>query len=213
MPPGTRRPQPVPDVLGPVVDGVVEPELVDEPGALLLAPAMPTTVAAPSIRASCPTTEPVAPAAPDTTTVSPGGTGRCRACRSRRSCRSPRGRRAPPRGRGPGGPRSSGRRRRRPARTPANPACRTPCRPRQGVGAGGHHLTDPTAADDLPDADRREVAGRVVHPGADGRVDRQVARPRPGPGPRPARGPRPCRRAAGRVVDQPVGTAGQQMRR
>ena len=35
-------------------------------------PAMPTTVPAPSMRASWPTTDPVAPAAPDTTTVSPG---------------------------------------------------------------------------------------------------------------------------------------------
>ena len=33
---------------------------------------MPTTVPAPSILASWPATEPVAPAAPDTTTVSPG---------------------------------------------------------------------------------------------------------------------------------------------
>ena len=60
------------DVLALVVDGGVEAELVDEvAGTSPAPPAMPTT-RQPLILAICPTTVPTAPAAPETTTVSPG---------------------------------------------------------------------------------------------------------------------------------------------
>ena len=39
------------------------------------------------------------------------------------------------------------------------------------IGGGGDHRADPSTADRCPDLDRRQVAGGVVHPGADRRVD------------------------------------------
>ena len=44
-----------------------------------------------------------------------------------------------------------------------------------GVGAAVDDLADPAAADDLVELDRRQIARNVVHPGADRRVDRQIA--------------------------------------
>ena len=42
------------------------------------------------------------------------------------------------------------------------------------IGAGLDDHPAASGADDLPDADRRKVAGCVVHPRPDGRVDRQM---------------------------------------
>ena len=43
-----------------------------------------------------------------------------------------------------------------------------------GVRAALDDLADAAAADDLADLDRRQIAGDVVHPGTDRRIDRQV---------------------------------------
>ena len=43
-----------------------------------------------------------------------------------------------------------------------------------GVRAALDDLADAAAADDLADLDRRQIAGDVVHPRTDRRVDRQV---------------------------------------
>jgi hypothetical protein len=59
-------------VLAAVVDGDVEAVALHQPLALLGPPAMPMTLLAPLILAIWPTSEPTAPAAPVTSTTSPG---------------------------------------------------------------------------------------------------------------------------------------------
>ena len=46
---------------------------------------------------------------------------------------------------------------------------------REALAVGAHDLGDAAAPHDLADADRRQVALAVVHPGADRRIDREVA--------------------------------------
>jgi hypothetical protein len=46
------------------------------------------------------------------------------------------------------------------------------------LGVAAHHLHDAAAANHFVDRDRRQIARGVVHPGADRRVDREVAHTR-----------------------------------
>ena len=141
-------------------------------------PAMPTTLSAPRApgRSDRPP-NPVAPAAPETTTTSPSTSGRRRRVRSTpcipvtprtfitvaRSRPSPRG--------------TTVKRSRRPrAPTPATPSCRRR-RHRPGSAEFGSRRRPRCRRSGRPRrSDRRQVARRVVHPGANRRVDRETCR-------------------------------------
>ena len=66
-----ESPEPIPYVVGFVVDGDVVPEFVDDVAAFSGPPADPMTNSAPRALAICPATDPTPPAAPLTNTTSP----------------------------------------------------------------------------------------------------------------------------------------------
>ena len=70
-PVGAQLLEPGPDVVGAVVDGAVEAEVVDQPAGLVAGAADADRPGSPWILAIWAASEPVAPAAADTTTVSP----------------------------------------------------------------------------------------------------------------------------------------------
>ena len=151
---------------------------------------MPTT-RAPAILAIWPATEPVAPAAAETTTVSPGAAGgRCRSSRSTRWRPSARRSTSPPVGR----PRPMPVYRRTEHVVPHDGVLLEPGQRRHDVAdgvsvtTGFDHLADPGGPDDLAQLDRRQIAGLVVEPrpGAAASmptyVIRKSASPSAGPG-------------------------------
>ena len=141
-------------------------------------PAMPTT-RAPSAFASCPATDPTAPAAAETTTVSPAAGLRDPADPH------PRGQAGHPEhaevgARRDAGDLGNGQHRRlvgsdEPLLPADEPLDELALLVRGMVG--GDHAADPGGADDLADRDRRQVGRRVVEPGPVGRVDRDVLGP------------------------------------
>ena len=111
-------------------------------------------MAAPLSLAICPTAEPVAPAAPETVDAEEvEGQGRLDARRDdlQAGLASPRNGEVLP------------------SEHPEDEIAHGMVR-----RVGGDHLPDARASDDLADADGGEIAGGVVHPGADGGVDGEV---------------------------------------